>query len=200
MNTYSSLCATPSDINEHLPTLSEYASRCESVFETGVRGCVSSWAFVDGLLKNGSDTKKLFMNDIEVCDISNLLEYTKELPIDVTYEWKNNLQLDFTEKYDMTFIDTWHVYGQLKRELQKFAPLTNKYIAMHDTTVDAEHGECIRCNLDISSMAKVSGFDISEITKGLRPAVEEFLKENDEWEIDKVFTNNNGLTILKRRE
>lgn len=200
MNTYSSLCATPSDINEHLPTLSEYASRCESVFETGVRGCVSSWAFVDGLLKNGSDTKKLFMNDIEVCDISNLLEYTKDLPIDVTYEWKNNLHLDFTEKYDMTFIDTWHVYGQLKRELQKFAPLTNKYIAMHDTTVDAEHGECIRCNLDISGMAKVSGFDISEITKGLRPALEEFLKENNEWEIDKVFTNNNGLTILKRRE
>lgn len=161
---------------------------------------MSSWAFVDGLMKNGSDTKKLFMNDIEVCDISNLLEYTKDLPIEVTYEWKNNLHLDFTEKYDMTFIDTWHVYGQLKRELQKFAPLTNKYIVMHDTTVDAEHGECIRCNLDILEMAKVSGFDVSEITKGLRPAVEEFLKENDDWEIDKVFTNNNGLTILKRKE
>ena len=200
MNTYSTLCATPSDINEHLPTLSEYASRCESVFETGVRGCVSSWAFVDGLMKNGSDNKKLFMNDIEVCDISKLLEYTKDLPIEVTYEWKNNLHLDFTEKYDMTFIDTWHVYGQLKRELQKFAPLTNKYIAMHDTTVDAEYGECIRLNMNIPYMANVSGFEISEITKGLRPAVEEFLEENDEWEIDKVFTNNNGLTILKRKE
>jgi hypothetical protein len=44
---YSQLCNTPSDINEHLPCLKEYASKCESVFETGVRGCVSSWAFVD---------------------------------------------------------------------------------------------------------------------------------------------------------
>ena len=32
----------PSDINEHLETLSNYASRCNSIFETGVRGVVSS--------------------------------------------------------------------------------------------------------------------------------------------------------------
>ena len=27
----------------------------------------------------------------------------------------------------MTFIDTWHVYAQLKRELKKFSRFTNKY-------------------------------------------------------------------------
>ena len=41
----------PSDINEHLETLSNYASRCNSIFETGVRGVVSSWALLHGLSK-----------------------------------------------------------------------------------------------------------------------------------------------------
>jgi hypothetical protein len=39
---YNELCNRRSDINEHLPTLYRYAKQCESVFETGVRGCISS--------------------------------------------------------------------------------------------------------------------------------------------------------------
>ena len=38
-----------SDINEHMNTLSFYASKVETIFETGVRGVVSSWAFLNGL-------------------------------------------------------------------------------------------------------------------------------------------------------
>jgi hypothetical protein len=33
---------------------------------------------------------------------------------------------------------------------------------------------------------------------GLWPAIEEFLAEHSEWEIQQRFTNNNGLTILAR--
>jgi len=40
---YNELCNTSSDINEHLKTLSNYASKCDSVLELGVRGCISSW-------------------------------------------------------------------------------------------------------------------------------------------------------------
>lgn len=76
------------DIYEHLPTLSNYASKCESVFETGVRGCVSSWAFVHGLLNNNSLNKKLLMNDISSCNIEEFLSVTKELPLVIEYEWK----------------------------------------------------------------------------------------------------------------
>jgi hypothetical protein len=87
-----------SDINEHLPTLSKYASECNSVFETGVRGCISSWAFVHGLLTSSQDGEKtLFMNDIDVCDIHALLNVTQGLPIRVSYEWKNNLELNFAK-------------------------------------------------------------------------------------------------------
>ena len=140
-NKYNSLCRNRSDINEHLPTLYNYAIECESIFETGVRGCVSSWALVYGLLNNNSDKKQIILNDISSCNINELLECTKELPIDVKYEWLNNLQLELTHNIDLTFIDTWHVYGQLKRELNKFSKVTNKYIIMHDTTVDEWNGQ-----------------------------------------------------------
>ena len=186
------------DICEHLPTLSKYASKCESVFETGVRGCVSSWAFVHGLLNNNSVNKKLLMNDITYCNIAELLSVTKDLPIVVEYEWKNNLELNLSEKYDLTFIDTWHVYGQLKRELAKFAPITNKYIIMHDTTVDEWEGETIRCQMNAFEQSIQSGIPVDEIIRGLWPAVEEFLDSNPEWVLHERFTNNNGLTILRR--
>jgi hypothetical protein len=195
---YLQLCQTYSDINEHLPTLSEYTSTCESVFETGVRGCVSSWAFVDGLLKNNSSIKKIFMNDIDACNIGELLYITKDLPIELKYEWRNNLELNLSETFDLTFIDTWHVYGQMKRELDKFAPITNKYIIMHDTTVDEWQGETIRCGLDAVSQSKQTGFPVEEINKGIWPAIEEFLEIHPEWVVEKKYTNNNGLTILKR--
>jgi hypothetical protein len=61
---YLKLCKKKSDINEHLPTLFEYATKCESVFETGVRSCVSSWALVHGLLNNNSNNKRILLNDI----------------------------------------------------------------------------------------------------------------------------------------
>lgn len=187
-----------SDINEHLYTLSKYASECESVFETGVRGCISSWAFVNGLLNNNSPNKKLFMNDIDVCNVDELINATSNLPIIVEYEWKNNLELELKEKYDLTFIDTWHVYGQLKRELAKFAPITNKYIIMHDTTVDEWQGETIRMHMNANEQSKVSGFPLHEIYKGLWPAIEEFLDVNKDWVLHERYTNNNGLTILRR--
>lgn len=195
---YQNLSNTSSDINEHLPTLSKYASECESVFETGVRGCISSWAFTHGLLNNDSPNKRLFMNDINSCNIAELLSVTKDLPIKIDYQWINNLQLDFSERFDLTFIDTWHIYGQLKRELAKFAPITNKYIIMHDTTVDEWNGETIRVGWNAEEQSKKSGIPVDEINKGLWPAVQEFLDSNSDWVLHERFRNNNGLTILRR--
>ena len=195
---FEKLSVLSSDINEHLPTLAKYASECESVFETGVRGCVSSWAFAYGLFHNKSHNKKLFMNDIEICDIQELINATKDLSIKIDYQFINNLNLELNERYDLTFIDTWHVYGQLKRELAKFAPITNKYIIMHDTTVDEWYGETVRLNLDGRKQSIESGFTVDEIYKGLWPAIEEFLQDNSNWVIHERYVNNNGLTILRR--
>jgi len=193
---YNNKCNKKSDINEHLPTLSKYASECESIFETGVRGVVSSWAFVDGLLQNNKSKKYLFMNDIDSCDINELLKATENLPITIKYEWKSNLLLDMNETFDLTFIDTWHVYGQLKRELEKFSKITLKYIIMHDTTSFEWKGEVTHWNLHQQSIQ--TGIPLDEINKGLWPAIDDFLASHKDWVLHERFVNNNGLTILKR--
>lgn len=197
-NKYVSFCKLSSDINEHLPTLSKYAMECESVLELGVRGCISSWAFVNGLLNNNSPNKLLFMNDLNVCNIDELLTQTKTLNIEIKYEWINDLELDIKQNVDLTFIDTWHIYGQLKRELDKFSKITNKYIIMHDTTVDGVHGETIRNRWNATEQSVESGFPIEEINCGLGKAISDFLENNQDWKIKEVFTNNNGLTILEK--
>jgi hypothetical protein len=195
---YTALCAQKSDINEHLPTLYKYASESNSVIELGVRGVVSTYAFVYGLLNNDSSTKKLLLNDIVECNIKDVLDLTKDLDIDIKYEWINDLDMKVDETYDTTFIDTWHVYGQLKRELEKFSKITNKYIIMHDTTVDEYQGETVRCRLNAAEQSQQSGIPIDEINKGLMPAITEFLDTNTNWKLKERFTNNNGLTILER--
>jgi len=196
-NKYKSLCGESSDINEHLPTLSALASECQHVTELGVRGVVSSWAMVHGLPEGAA----LFMNDIEPCHVNELQRVAKEEKnIDAVFVLGDDLTIDLPAETDMTFIDTWHVYGHLKRELARYAPITKKYIAMHDTTVDGERGETLRMNWNAQEQSKISGIPVDEITRGLWPAVEEFLAEHqDTWELQKRYTNNNGLTILKRK-
>jgi len=195
---YNSLCNSPSDINEHLPVLYKYAKDCESVIECGVRNCVSSWALVFGLLNNNKEIKKILLNDKIECDINELLIETKNLSIEVSYQWKNNLNLDLTSNYDMIFIDTWHVYGHLKRELAKFSPIINKYIIMHDTTIDEIDGETIRCGWNANEQSVETGYTVDEIRCGLGKAINEFLETNTDWKLLEKLTNNNGLTILKK--
>jgi hypothetical protein len=199
-NKLESLCETPSDINEHLNTLKNYASDCESVLELGVRGCVSSWAFAMGLLENNKVNKKLFLNDISECDIIELLYITSslDLKLDVKYKWINDLELDIGQNVDLTFIDTWHIYGQLKRELEKFSKITNKYIIMHDTLIDGIYGETVRSNWNAEEQSRESGFPVEEITKGLLFAIQDFLDNNNNWILHEKYDNNNGLIILRK--
>ena len=197
---YTNLCITQSDINEHLPTLFKYATECESILELGVRGVISSWGIAYGLLNNNKNTKYLFMNDIDECDIAEIYNRSKDTDLKVEFEWINDLELNLNQNFDLVFIDTWHVYGQLKRELNKFGKITNKYIIMHDTTVDEWDGETIRSiySMNAEKQSKETGIPIEEINKGLWPAISEYINENPEWKIKERYTNNNGLTILEK--
>jgi beta-1,4-mannosyl-glycoprotein beta-1,4-N-acetylglucosaminyltransferase len=193
---YLNRCGVPSDINEHLPTLLKYSMECESIFETGVRGIVSTYAFAYGLQQNNSSTKTLILNDIVESDVSELLGLLNGIKLETI--WGNNLNIELNQSVDLTFIDTWHVYGQLKRELNKFKGVTKKYIILHDTFIDSVYGESIRMNYDILSQSDSTGIPFDEICKGLGPAISEFLIDNPEWVIHERFTNNNGLTVLKK--
>jgi hypothetical protein len=126
------------------------------------------------------------------------LDAAKGLNVDIQCKWINDIELNLDQNYDLLFIDTWHIYGQLKRELNHFKDNINKYIIMHDTTVDGEFGETLRTNMDGLKQSQETGIPLDEIYKGLMPAIYEFLTDNPNWVIKEIFENNNGLTVLER--
>lgn len=190
-------CEHYSDIYEHLPTLYDYARQVNHITECGVRTVVSSYAFAKGL-KNRLNTK-LIQVDIQLDP--NVIAFKKECENEgLTTVFYKQSDLDCPiEETDLLFIDTWHVYGHLKRELARWHTSVRQYIIMHDTTVDEWLGETIRCQFNPYEQSLQSGIPVSEIIKGLWPAIEEFLSENTNWILEKRWINNNGLTVLRRK-
>lgn len=193
---YSEHCSKYSDIYEHLPILKEYASKCEHITECGVRSVVSSYAFAEGL--KGKPNNKLIQVDLDKSgNVTVFQNECKAEGINTIFYEQSDLECPL-EETDLLFIDTWHIYGHLKRELARWHIYAKKYIIMHDTTVDEWEGETIRMRMNAEQQSKDSGYSIEEINKGIWPAVEEFLQGHPEWTIEKRYINNNGLTILAR--
>ena len=173
---YNQLCETPSDIHQHLPTLMKYASECEHITEMGVRGIVSTFALLMG------EPKRMISYDIQWAPgIEGIIKEANERGIDFDFRIADTNNLTIVET-DLLFIDTLHNYNQLKKELELHSHKARKYLIFHDTTSFEFIGE------------SYSG----EYEKGIWPAIEELLEEGV-WEIKERYTNNNGLTILKRK-
>lgn len=198
-NFYDACCKRIDDIHEHLPTLKKYASECNTIAEFGVRGGDSSSALLLGLKENANNVKKAYFGvDINPCPITATMNtFATDNQIEYTFIQCDSASVTIPD-VDLLFIDSWHIYGHLIRELNNSCDKVAKYILMHDTTVDEWDGESIRCGWDINSQAKKSGYPKEEIAKGLWPAIEDFLAAHSEWKLKERFTNNNGLTILER--
>lgn len=167
-----------SDINEHIFTMIKYGKKCEHITEMGVRGIVSTWAWLY------CKPKKLicydFVNPSKFNgNINDVYETAKYNNIDFKFYQKDVLKVEI-EKTDLLFIDTKHHYEQLCQELKLHANNVNKYICFHDTTLFGHKDE----------------YDASG--KGIWPAISEFLRKNNQWILEKQYTNNNGFTIIKR--
>lgn len=165
---YEYFCELRGDINEHMPTLKKYAEECEHITELGVRGIVSTWAFLI------AKPKKIISVDIispEVFkgNLQEVYDAAKEIGVDFQFILGDDLKVSL-EETDLLFIDTEHTYTQLNSELNLLGVLAKKYIIMHDTTLCAQQ---------------------------LLPAIDGFLNKNSNWKKHAQFINNNGLTILK---
>lgn len=195
---YHDLCRTPSDINEHLPTLHKYASECKHVTECGVRSAVSSYAFGSALAAIPG-SKLIQVDPDSHPNIVRFRALSAAEGLQTVFHQKSDLECPI-ETTDLLFIDTWHVYGHLKRELARWNPHVRKYIILHDTTVDEWYGETIRNGWDAVRQSRESGIPVDEIRKGLWPAVAEFLLQHPEWTVRERFVHNNGLTILEKTQ
>lgn len=195
---YNERCSKHSDIFEHLPALKKHASECESVAELGVRGVVSTWAFLQGLVENNKPSKHLYCVDIiDVPEIDSVIQTASTAGINMRF-YKENSATVVLPRVDLLFIDTLHIYAHLKAELEHHHARTAKYIIMHDTEVDGVKGEAVRMGYDVNGLHREYGYPIEDITKGLQPAVMEFVNAHPEWKIHEHFKNCNGLTILKK--
>jgi hypothetical protein len=194
---YKHVARTPSDINEHIDTLYRYAKQCTSIVECGVREIVSSYAFASGLI--GTAGNSLTMIDLySSTKMPDFLEMCHREGVNASFVLGSDISCPLIET-DMLFIDTWHVYGHLKRELAYWHASVRKFIILHDTTVDEVHGEAIRGGANTAALSRESGYPEIEIRTGLGPAIAEFLVAHPEWVVEHKYTHNNGLTVLARR-
>lgn len=126
MDEYNKSINTPSDINEHLEILREYALRCQHVTELGVREGESTKAFLSApVILRSYDLYK--SNYVE-----HLFDVARSASKDVKYFIADATGIDI-EETDLLFIDTYHLYDQLTIELARHGNNARKYIIFHDT-------------------------------------------------------------------
>ena len=200
----------PSDMYEHLPTLKQYAGKCDTICEFGTNDLTSTIGLLSGFPKhlitldlNHPDIFALTFEpfnpnrkeDEEPTVIKLNLETVNKIATDNEIEFKfmqtNSLEFSFNS-VDLLFIDSLHTYTQLTKELMLHAKKVKKYIILHDTEFYGEKGQD---NKDKEGNYLCPHWE----TKGIGHAIGEFLENPySGWVIDKHYTNCHGLTILKR--
>jgi hypothetical protein len=101
----------------------------------------------------------------------------------------------------MIFINTWHNYGHLIRELDRWHPHVRKFIVIRCTETDGDRGETLRRGQNGSQQSRETGIPVDYIWKGVKPAIKEFLSQNHpRWIQDGEWKNNHGLIALRRCE
>jgi hypothetical protein len=150
----------------------------------GVRAVVSTYALLNGKPKTLICIDIKHPNDFN-SSLDGIEKYADEQDTDFTFVQGDTRNIEIDET-DMLFIDTLHNYKQLREELVLHGNKARKYLIFHDTTTYGWSDE--RPDLTDSP------------THGLVPAIKSFQSSNPHWVEEKVFTNNNGLTILKRKQ
>lgn len=190
---------SPSDINEHMENLRALAAEVEHVTELGVRFAQgSSWSFamagVDRACK-GLPYRVIAGDITRRPEVGPFERTVQDCGLDYTFREGDDLALEYMPT-DLLFLDTWHVYRQLIKELHKLEPIARKYIALHDTTSFAYGDEDIGGH---GGKAENSSLYSGVAPKsGLWTAVEEFLSINKKWKLKHRYVHNNGVTVLER--
>jgi hypothetical protein len=199
---------TQTEMSFHVPYLHAIAQQSSSILELGTgKDFRASWGFLRGLAENdnvASSGKKLMVG-VDLMDIPEtdmIQRIAKEHDIEYHFHQANDLELPIKEMYgmfDLTFIDTWHCYGQLHRELKIFPAMTRKFLIFHDVNIDGVYGEDLRVAANMSESVARSGFSYAEIAIGLRAALNTFMAENpNQWRPILWTDDAAGLAILER--
>jgi hypothetical protein len=171
---------------KELRLLRSYSGMCESVTEFGVHDCTSTWWLLAGrparlTSYDIGDTSHPYPGcpGAVESEVKRVAEAAQEYGIKYKFILGDTTQIEIAET-DLLFIDSSHSYAHVKKELDRHHTKVRKFIAMHDTTVFADHDE-------------------GGNTPGLALAISEFLAEHSQWKHREELTNYNGLTILEKK-
>jgi len=168
---YLQACNRVSDINEHLPWISELTSECNHATELGVGYAQSTRAFLRHDIE-------LHSYEIQVYpETQKFFDEAKSAGRRVTLHVEDTRTATIAPT-DIMLVDSYHSYEQVKIELDRHADKVKKYILFHDTDL--------------------YGFSGQGNERGIFPAITEFLGSHPEWELVEQRKNNNGMTLIKR--
>jgi len=171
---YQDACMRPTDMCEHLPWISEIASKCKHATEFGVGHAQSTRGFL---------RHDIEMHSYEIKVYPETDEYFKDAIAsgrNVTLHIESTLKADIAPT-DVLLVDSYHSYEQVVQELALHAHKVKKYIFFHDTTLYGDRGQG-------------KGEE-----RGVWPAIDEFLSSHPEWQLVERRTNCNGMTLIERK-
>ncbi len=174
---YRHLCETPSDINDALPVLRQFASKVKHVTEFGIRTAVSTTALLaaqpDRLISYDVDLNRQFLDDLmRVKGRTNF-----------TYHQGDTRLIDI-EPTQLLFVDTQHTHRQMECELRRHSNKVSDYVIFHDTGISGYR-------------FKDEGENDDPI-KGIWPAIESW-SIRDGFELCYELPERWGLSVFKRR-
>tara|TARA_R110000851_G_scaffold150823_2_gene291707 strand:- start:1502 stop:2104 length:603 start_codon:yes stop_codon:yes gene_type:complete len=177
-------------IKQHLNDLRDYAVGCDRIIEIGNANLCATIALI---LSNPKFLKTIDINDVLpefMFRVDLLGKYAKKYDMEFEYVINDSIQEEPVE-CDLLFIDSFHHYAHLKAELNLYKDCVSRHIVLHDTHSYANRNEYFIYVQD-------GGIDYNTEKAGLSLAVDEFLKENPMWSVDRIEEKNNGMTYLKR--
>jgi len=149
-----------------------YAAQCDHVTELGTGCGYSTLCFLS------AGPKTLLSYDLHPFPRVEEFKIWAGTQTDFQHIQGDSLQIELAET-DLLFIDTYHTYNQLIQELERHHTKVRKFIIMDDTAGPwGERGE--------------------DGQRGLRYAVENFVRGHEEWRVVECVTTDNGLTVLGR--
>lgn len=158
------------DMAPHVDTLASYASGARTIVEFGVRGGVSTWAMLKGLVPGWDDARIVAVdNDPDVLEM--LPPWVRDDPR-LTLVIGDDLTVGLpVSQADLVVIDSGHEYEQTLGELARADTLDPTVIVLHDYLYDE--------------------------TPGVRQAVDEWTARGA-WRLATVHPSRWGLAVLER--
>lgn len=196
---YQSLYQRHAPSQQLFAMLEDMAGQCLSILELGAHRSIITWALLHGLCTRSHERnmRRYILNDLKPFNVNNLLRVTESYGVQMEFYWQNDLTLDLTEAVDMIVIDTLHVYPHLRLELEKFAPFARRFLAILNTAKYGDQGESIMSK-EMQGVCATYGYTEECMSKGMMPAILEFLETDHAWSIHEVSHQGNGLVVMMK--